>query len=75
MLERAEWRRLSPIIREKVCLYRTPWVHLSTEIIYTYPVWIRKETYKCQINQYSYMQSIVTHTLVRATIVTMSGRA
>jgi hypothetical protein len=74
-LERVELRRLSPIIQEKRCLYRTPRVHQSTKRIYTYPTWIRKETCKCQITQYSYMQSIITHTLIRAIVVSMSGHA
>jgi hypothetical protein len=59
----------------KGCLYRTPLVHQSTERIYTYPAWTRKETFKCQITQYSYMQNIITHTLVRATVVSTSGHA
>jgi hypothetical protein len=52
-----------------------PRVHQFTERIYTYPTGIRKETCKCQITQYSYMQSIITHSLVRATVVSMSGHA
>jgi hypothetical protein len=50
-------------------------VHQFTERIYTYPAWTRKQTCKCQIPQYSYMQNIITHTLVRATVISMSGRA
>jgi hypothetical protein len=56
-------------------LYRTLQVYQSAERIYTYPAWTRKETCKCQITQYSYMQNIITHTLVRATVVSTSGRA
>jgi hypothetical protein len=53
----------------------TSWVHQSTEKIYTYHAWTRKENGKCQIKQYSYMQSIITHTLVRAIVVSTSGHA
>jgi hypothetical protein len=75
MLERAEWRRLSPIIGGKRCLYRTSRVHQFTERIYYYSAWIIKETCKCQITRYSYMQSIITHTIVRTTVVSMNGHA
>jgi hypothetical protein len=53
---------------------QTPRVHRSTERICTYPAFVRVETCKCQIKQYSYMWTI-THTFVRATIVSMSGHA
>jgi hypothetical protein len=76
-LERAQQTRLTPIIREKNNL----WIkrlgsidpHRSTERICTYPAFVRVETCKCQIKQYLYMRTI-THTFVRATIVSMSGR-
>jgi hypothetical protein len=51
------------------------WVHQSTERIYTRPTWTRKGTCKYQITQYSYMWNIITHTLVRATVVSTSDRA
>jgi hypothetical protein len=54
---------------------RTPQVHQSTERIYTYPILTRTQTCKCQITQYLYMPNIITHTLVRATVVDTSGRA
>jgi hypothetical protein len=50
-------------------------VHQSTERIYTYQAWTRKETCKCQITQYSYVRNIITDTLVRATVVSMRGHA
>jgi hypothetical protein len=50
-------------------------VHQSTERIYTDPAWTRKETCKCQITQYLYMWNIITHTLVRVVVVSMSDRA
>jgi hypothetical protein len=59
----------------KGCLYQMPRVHQPTERIYTYPALIVKEACKCLINQYSYLQSIISHTLVRATVVSTSGRA
>jgi hypothetical protein len=52
-----------------------PRFHQSAERIYTYFAWTRKGTCKCQIKQYSYMQSIINHTLVRATIVSTSDCA
>jgi hypothetical protein len=76
MFERSQRRRLIPIIREKKnFLDRTSRVHQSTEIIYTYPASVRKETCKCQITQYSYIQNIITHTLARATVVRTSDCA
>jgi hypothetical protein len=59
----------------KGCFYQTPRVNQSTEKIYTYSSWTRKETCKCQIIQYSYMQNIITQTLIRATVVSTSDRA
>jgi hypothetical protein len=56
-------------------MYQTSRVHQSTKRIYTYPTWTRKESCKCQITQYSYMQNIITHTLIRATVVSTCGRA
>jgi hypothetical protein len=53
----------------------TPRIYQSTERTYTYLAWTRKETCKCQTTQYSYMQNIITNTLVRATVVSMSDRA
>jgi hypothetical protein len=50
-------------------------VHQFIERIYTYPAWTRRQTCKFQITQCSYMWIIVTHTFVRATVVSMSGRA
>jgi hypothetical protein len=53
---------------------QTSRVHWSTKRICTYPAFVRVETCKCQIEQYSYMQTI-TYTFVGATIVSMSGCA
>jgi hypothetical protein len=82
-LKRVQQRRLIPIIRKKrICRSKISgplihWknLHLSTEKIYTYPAWTRKQTCKFQITQYSYMWIIVTHTFVRATIVSTSNHA
>jgi hypothetical protein len=35
-------------------------VNRSTERICTYPTFVREETCKCQIKQYSYMQILLT---------------
>jgi hypothetical protein len=74
-LERAQWRTHSYHTGKEEFVDRTSQVHQFTEWIYTYPAWTRKETYKCQITQYLYMQNIITHTLIRATVVGTSGRA
>jgi hypothetical protein len=54
---------------------RMPQVHQSTERIYTYHARTRKQTCKYQIIQYSYMRNIITHALVRTTIVGIKDRA
>jgi hypothetical protein len=59
-VEKAQWRRLIPIIRGgKEFVDRTSRIHQSTERIHTYPAFVRKETCKCQITQYSYIRNII----------------
>jgi hypothetical protein len=53
---------------------QTPQVHRSTQRICNYLAFLREEPCMCQIKQHSYMWNI-THTLVRATVVSTSGRA
>jgi hypothetical protein len=76
MLKIVQWRRIITIIWEKKnlwikCLrYMNP-LKESTPILLRW----EKQTCKCKITQYSYMWNIITHTLVRAIVVSTSGCA
>jgi hypothetical protein len=76
MLEIAQRRRIIPIMREKKnlwikCLGSINSLKESTPIL----LGQEKQTCKYQITQYSYMWNTITHTLVRVTVVSMSGHA
>jgi hypothetical protein len=58
--------------RKEESMDQTSRVHPSIEKIYTYPAWTRKQTCKCQITQYSYMQNFITHTFVRVAVFMMT---